>query len=141
MKNQVFALILMIVYQLVIVSHLSLQLKLEGSSTQSFNRKYLNYFSPQGHELDCTNICKECVQENLVKEVYEKMVDDNIIITKAELTASILAKINLLKTSNPDDFRKSVREALTKSDLNSDSTSIFRIYYELCLISFSAFYA
>lgn len=101
-----------------------------------------NYFG-QGHKLDCLNICKKCIKDSIVSEVYydikEKTNSDFVI--KEKIDEELNKKLSTLKTENAEKYKELVSEKTEFTEAELNPKNLFRIYFDQCIIFNNAFYS
>ena len=165
MKNQ-FAHFLSLIILFSIINEISL-IKLEKTNTKSsiklwnfslnnnkskgkddaevagYNRvpEYMANFFGQGHQLDCLNRCKVCVDEAVVKKSYFKLKDDLKLdfVMKTDLMKEIKAQIKALE-GNKSEYDKLIKKKENITAQDTDPKNLFRIYFDQCYIYNKGFY-
>lgn len=87
------------------------------------------FYTPMGHELDCEDICKICVDENTfngVYKAYEKTVGSKSKVVVVDLDKKLVAKAKELAKSRKGSLRRSetTEDDDTTNGLDSDNDEL-----------------
>lgn len=140
---------LLLIYVLLAISNIELSrsLKITEQSKQQSNSmkvpEYLNNFVPQGHILDCMNICKKCINHELVEKTYNQLSQSQSkgIVLKDALIQSITQMLIDLKSSDQAKYNINVKERSEFKEEELNPKNLFRIYYDICYTFNRTFYA